>query len=564
MPIIKQMDKKLANMIAAGEVVDRPASIVKELVENAIDAQATSIKVDVTDMGMQSIIVTDNGIGMDFQDAHLAFSRHATSKIEYESDLAHIMTLGFRGEALAAISAVSKVTLKTRQKGHEGFFVMVQGGIFEKEGPASLNEGTVVEVRDLFYNTPARFKYIKSDLAEKNAIIDVFDRLALANPGIRMTLVMDGKVMKETYGNYDFQSTIAQVYGSKITHDLTYFSDHFQKIKITGYLVSPQIDRSRKKDISIFINGRYIKNFALIQAVIDGYHSFLMMNRYPIAWIHLEMDPSLLDVNVHPQKLEVKFVNESLLAYQIEHHVAQALNEKNHTIPEKHKHNQKETQSEIYRHQTLDFKTMLGEEQEPWVKMDFQSSGKIPDFDLIGVFSGTYLLFQNEQGLYLMDQHAAAERIRYEHYFASLANPNKTTKTLMIALDLNLTEEDKRVIKAYQKLFEGYGFHFNEHQQLIELPVWLKDDEIDLAIETMVSMISQKQIIKLDLLRDALAKDISCKGAIKANKALNKTEIEALVGKLRACQNPYTCPHGRPTIIKLSHHDIEKMFKRVL
>ncbi len=563
MSIIQQMNSKLANMIAAGEVVDRPASVVKELVENSIDAKANTITIEVLNMGMESIIVTDNGMGMDFLDAHLAFDRHATSKIMDESDLGHIMTLGFRGEALAAIASVSKVTLKTRQEDREGIQVIYHGGNFVSDGMATLNIGTIVEVHDLFYNTPARFKYIKSDLAERQAIIDIFDRLALAHPEIRFSLIMDEKIVKKTYGTNDFYNLIDQIYGSKMTNGMTIFEKTVQKIHITGYLLNSQISRSRKKDISIFVNGRYIKNYKLVQAVIDGYHSFMMVGKYPIALIHLEIDPSLLDVNVHPQKYEIKFVNESILAYYIETYVKQALLNQTHQIPETLKTIRKE--DETYRPLNINFGEGLLSEEEPiYHANESEKISKLPDLEYVGIFSGTYILFQNQEGLYLMDQHAAAERIRYEHYFFSLAKPNPAIKHLLFAHQLKLTSDDMEVISNHQEMMKTFGFYFDEKNDLIGLPVWLNDSEIEIAIEAMVSMLVEKEAIDLSILRDRLAKDISCKGAIKANKALSLSEIHGIVKSLRTCENPYTCPHGRPTLIKLSHYDIERMFKRVV
>lgn len=562
MPIIRELDPKLANMIAAGEVVDRPASVIKELVENAIDAHAQQISVEVFDMGMKSMMVTDNGIGMDKEDAHLAFKRHATSKIKDESDLSHIHTLGFRGEALAAISSVSKVTLKTRQKNHEGLEVVYHGGNYVSEKASSLNQGTIVLVEELFYNTPARFKYIKSDLAERQAIIDIFDRLALANPFVRLSLSIDGKLIKKTVGNGDFHQLIDTVYGSKMTKDMTVFIHTVQKMKLTGYLINPEINRSRKKDISIFINGRYIKNYALIQAVVDGYHSYLMVGKFPIALMHIEMDPSLLDVNVHPQKYEVKFVNESLLAYHIENLVQQALNQKSHPIYEPLQIKQSNHEVNYIQPQFSFGEELIKEEYSKQIEQ--VKLVKIPDLEYVGVLSGTYLLFQNEDGLFMMDQHAAMERIRYEHYFKSLGNPSKTMKTMLIPHQLNATLEDLNIIKHHQDLLKSHGFEFNSHLDLVAIPTWIRDEDLDLAIETMVTMLQEKNEINVSILRDALAKDISCKGSIRANQAINSLEIESLLKKLRMCDNPYTCPHGRPTLIKLSHYEIEKMFKRVV
>ena len=561
MALIKQMDSRLANMIAAGEVVDRPSSIVKELVENAIDAKATSITIEIENVGMNKITVTDNGTGMDFADAHLAFERHATSKIKNEYDLSHISTLGFRGEALAAIQAVSKVSLKTKMEGQEGIEVIYHGGHFIEDKKATLNTGTVITVTDLFYNTPARFKYIKSEQAEKYAIIDIFDRLALANPDVRFKLIMDEKLVKETFGKHDFHQLIDQIYGSKMTKDMIVFNQTFQNIDITGYLVSPKITRSRKKDISVFVNHRYIKNYKLVQSVIDGYHGFLMTNKYPIALIHLTMDPQLLDVNVHPQKYEVKFVNELLLAYQIEQYIRDALEQKTHQIPERYEEIKKVKQ-EAYEVQHLDFELNETETNEQ-PKHDGIPEQKIPSFDYIGIFSGTYLLFQNKDGLFLVDQHAAQERIRYEHYFEKLGNPKSHQRQLLIPYELDLTRSDLDILEQYQSVFKSFQFEFI-NQKITGLPTWLREKEIDLAIEEMITQLENHGKVDLKLLRDHLAKDISCKGSIKANQYISIQEVEQLMKDLRVCKNPYTCPHGRPTIIKLSHYDVERMFKRVV
>ena len=561
MSIISVLDPKLANMIAAGEVVDRPASVIKELVENSIDAKASHIEIEIIDMGMKSMIVTDNGVGMDQKDAHLAFQRHATSKIKEEMDLSRINTLGFRGEALAAISSVAKVTLKTRQKQALGFQVTYHGGHFVSEQSASLNEGTTIIVEDLFYNTPARFKYIKSDFAERQAIIDIFDRLALAHPKIRMKLSIDHKVIKETYGLGDFYALIDHIYGSQMTKDMTIVHEQVQKMNVSCYLISPQITRSKKKDVSIFVNGRYIKNYALTQAVIEGYHSYLMTNKYPIAMIYIDIDPQLIDVNVHPQKYEVKFMNESFLAYSLQTLIKKALNKHVHAVFETSKDSKKQL-DETYIQPSFTFEeTSI----EPVSQVDQKEQpSKIPDFDFVGVFSGTYVLFQNQDGLYMMDQHAAMERIRYEHYYHKLGTPNLTTKHLIVAYQPTLTKEDFSVIEHHHLYFNKHGFYFNQQLELIEMPTWIRDDDIDLSLESMVSMIVHKQDIDLSTLRDQLAKDISCKGSIRANQNINRQEIEALVSALRQCENPYTCPHGRPTLIKLSHYEIEKMFKRVV
>jgi len=565
MSIIKVMNPKLANMIAAGEVVDRPASIIKELVENSIDAKSTIITVEVIDYGMTKIIVSDNGVGMDILDAHLAFDRHATSKIKDESDLSQISTLGFRGEALAAISSVSKVTLKTRQINSDAIYVTYHGGVFVEDGKTSLNIGTEVIVSDLFYNTPARFKYIKSEVSEKAEIIHVFDKLALANPHIRMKLIMDQKEIKQTFGNNDFYSLIDQIYGQKMTKGMITFSKEVQKTKIHGYLLSKDINRSRKKDISIFVNKRYIKNYMLVNAVVEGYHSFLMKNKYPIALIHLEIDPKLLDVNVHPQKFEVKFVNELFLTYHIERYIKEALT--GHVQPIKELiSNENNPLSNHYE----PIQMVFNEEVTPYqydTKLNHQikeTISKIPDFDFIGSLSGTYLLFQNNDGLFLVDQHAAQERIKYEHYYNKLSNPSHEQKQLLLPYESNLTKDDLIFISNYIDYMSSFGFKFNNQMFLTSIPIWLNDDDIDKSLESIVTMLQTKNEINIIILRDDLAKDMSCKGSIRANKALNQDEVNQLMNDLRKAKNPYTCPHGRPTIVKLSNYEIEKLFKRIV
>lgn len=562
MPIIKQMQPNLANVIAAGEVVDRPASVLKELIENAIDAKATTITVDIKDFGMSKIAVTDDGFGMDKEDAHMAFLRHATSKIMSESDLSHIHTLGFRGEALAAIASVAKVTLMTKQKHSDGIKVVVEGGDVKQSETFGMNPGTKIEVTSLFYNTPARFKYIKSEAAEKQALIEVFDRLALSHPGIAFSLVIDDVLVKQTFGQKDIHALIDQIYGKSVTHDMITFEQTVMKIDLKAYLISPKVNRSRKKDISIFINGRYIRNYAFTQAVIDGYQGFLMLHRYPIAMLYLKMDPSLIDVNVHPQKYEVKLVNESVLSYHITTLIKKALNKHPHQITEATSTKPKELyEATKVTPQTMDDLMSFPSDE---TSHDDLPSASFPSFDYVGTFAGTYLLFQNQEGLYLMDQHAAQERIRYEHYHEALKHPKHTSKKLLISRPLSLTTSDHETIKRHKEVFHRYGFNFNDSLELIALPMWLKDDEIDLAIETFITMLEEEKAIDLSVLRDHLAKDISCKGSIKANQSLQTIEIERLVADLRTCVNPYTCPHGRPTMIKLSHREVEKMFKRVL
>lgn len=563
---IQVMDMKLANMIAAGEVIERPASVIKELVENALDAQATVIKIEVNQVGLESIIVTDNGTGMDKDDCHQAFLRHATSKLKIKEDLYQIKSLGFRGEALPSIASVAKVKLESRMKNSEGYFVYYVQNECIDQGLSSLNIGTKVTVSELFYNTPARFKYLKSEHAEKQAILDIFDKLALSRPDVYFVLVIDGREIKKTSGNGIVAALIESIYGKGYADGLKTIEKNIGKILIKVYLVSPHFSRSRKKDVHIFVNGRAVRNYALSQAVVEGYASFLMTNRYPIACLYLEIDPSLVDANVHPQKMEVKLSNEQFIAFQLAPLVKQGLEDTPIPIRETLKEiKKKATHIPSLFDQVAVLPSEISElkiEESPSETIQ-ESKEKIPEMDYIGTFSGTYLLFQNQSGLFLMDQHAAAERIRYEYYQHQVGKLTQDKYDLLVPRPVAFTMNDWDIVKENYEKFNQIGFTFI-NDQLITHPIWLRDDEIDIALSSMVDMLSQSQQIDLRKLRDQLAKDISCKGAIKANHQLSQAEIKQIINDLKSCDNPYTCPHGRPVLIKLTHYEIERMFKRIV
>ncbi|HQC30454.1 MAG TPA: DNA mismatch repair endonuclease MutL [Acholeplasmataceae bacterium] len=561
MGIIKPLDEKIANMIAAGEVVERPASIVKELIENSIDAKATTITVEILEFGMKLIKVTDDGVGMDKSDLKMAFYRHATSKIYSENDLLSIKSLGFRGEAIPAIASVSKTTIASRQAGKTGHEVIFEAGHFSHEGAASMNQGTVVTVENLFYNTPARFKYMKSERAEVLAITETFERLAITNPQIRMELIIDNKSIRKTFGQDDPYSIISSIYGAGLANNLTSFTVEQQKIKIEFILLSHQYTRTNKRDINIFINNRYIQNYLLKEAVIKGFSSKIMTGRYPIAIVKVFMDESLVDVNVHPQKLEVKMVNEYFLSDLIERSIKDKLTSKTHVIP---------TQSEVtfpkrkevkesYLQESFDL-TFMEEELE---RIE-ERKVKLPSFDYIGTLAGTYLLFQNEDGLYLLDQHAAEERVRYEYYHRKLGEIKLAVTDLLIPYELELsTRELEQVHSLKDKLLE-FGFKFDTNNHLIQAPTWIRSDEYNEAIIYLIEQLSLNKKISLSDYRDNMAKSMSCKASVKANHQLSHKEVLKLVEDLSNAEFPYTCPHGRPTLILLSHYDIEKLFKRVV
>lgn len=556
MSVIKLMDEKLANMIAAGEVVERPASIIKELVENAIDAKASVINVFIVENGLKSISVTDNGEGMSKQDIKMAPLRHATSKITSEYDLERIKTLGFRGEALAAISAVSKLKITSRQKEGDAYTFLFHEANLVSESKTSHNIGTTIEVSDLFYNTPARLKYLKSEYSERAAIIDTFNKLALSHPETRFSLTMDEKLVKETFGNNDYYSLLGQIYGLNVLSDLKTFEETFSNIKVKAFLASPKIARSRNTDITIFVNGRYIKNYGITKAVIDGYHTFLMTNKYPLALIFIELDPYLLDVNIHPQKMEVKFANQQLLNFQIEKLVKENLTGRVHEISKPFRTLSEESHVPTYLKEELDF--VYNEEEKENI------IAKIPDFDYLGNLASTYLLFQNEEGLYLIDQHAAEERVNYEYYSNLMIEKELITLEMFVPRALSLTNQDLNDINNYLASFKRLGFEFNDEMALIKHPNYLKEKDLDQAVENMLVLLREKDKVETHDLIDNMAKSRSCKASIKAGDKLSVIEVESLIKRLRLAKNPYTCPHGRPTIINISHYEIAKMFKRIV
>src|SRR5690554_6240531 len=563
------MDMALANTIAAGEVVERPASVIKELVENAIDANAKNITVEVYQMGLESIIVTDDGFGMDKSNLHKAFLRHATSKIFKVSDLNDIRSLGFRGEALPSIASVAKIEMISRTENSDAYFIKLEDSKIVDEGIAVSNQGTKIIVKELFYNTPARFKYMKSEYAEKNAITEIFDKLALSHPHISFKLIIDDKVIKSTLGQGNIAQLLQAIYGKNITDGMKRLETNIGKIQVDGYLIDPKFVRSRRQDINIFINHRYIKNYVISQSIIEGYQTFLMTNKYPIVLLYLTIDPSLIDVNVHPQKMEAKLANEHLFAYQLAPEIRKTLESGNMPIRQAIT----EVRKDLFKPTIIDIFDFVKQEDSPEQLFEFNEAPavepliveteKLPHLEYIGTLSGTYLLYQNDQGLFLMDQHAAAERIRYEYYEDKVGALKSDYYELLVAKDLHITEQDALILHTHRHLLKHIGFEF-ENANVVKHPTWLRENELDKAVHALVEQLQDNGKIDLKILRNQLAKDIACKGAIKANQQLSLQEIKKLENDLRQCKNPYTCPHGRPVLIKLSNQDIEKMFKRIV
>jgi DNA mismatch repair protein MutL len=558
-------------MIAAGEVVTRPASALKELIENAIDAKSTKIEIHLKNHGLEEIKVLDNGIGMDKADLHLAFLRHATSKIKNEFDLAHIVSLGFRGEAVPAIASVSKMMISSKTSDSDPYYVSYEGGTFVEEGFVSLNQGTEVKVKDLFYNVPARLKYIKSPQTELAYMLEVIDEMILSNPKIAFIVTHDGKTVRTTSGQQDYLEIFHNLYGADVARSLKQHQMKQQDITVNAYLVSPQITRARKNDIVIAVNGRTIQNYALVNSVVEGYHTHLMVGRYPIAYIDIKMDVALIDVNVHPQKKEIKFSNEYVVANLIRNCVSESFNAHRESIPDVLKDTPKTVKYTGFELWDSGLDVQIQETSyipsKPQVQKPNIDPQKLPPMSYVGAYAGTYLLFQNSNGLYLVDQHAAAERIRYERIYERLGAIKTERKQLLTPISYTFRPTEQDIIEKNRTLIASYGLNFEPFQDayvLRELPVWLEEKDIDYMVYGLMEQLRQYQSIDLKKLRDQLAKDVACKGAIKANKPLSSIEIDHLMVELNACENPYYCPHGRPIVISFTQYEIEKLFKRIV
>lgn len=648
MAIIHILDEHAANQIAAGEVVERPSSVVKELVENAVDAGSTTIDVAVEEGGLQLIRVTDNGSGMDPEDCERAFYRHATSKISDASDLFSIRTLGFRGEALPSIAAVSRTELTSCPNDSGlGCRMVVHGGDLKERTHVAAPRGTDIAVKDLFYNTPARLKYMKTIQTELGHITDYIYRLSLSHPEIAFTLKHNGHLLLQTLGNSDLRQTAAAIYGTAAAKGLLEIQAESLDYRLRGMIGKPELTRSNRGAVSTIINGRYIRNYALIQAIMQGYHTLLPVHRYPYAILHIDMDPELVDVNVHPSKLEVRFSKEPELLQFIEQQVRQVLS-RVVLIPGAPMMKPKQEaviqeQMTLYRpggepskqeteglggrllpvnnlhpapEQPGQQLSRLNREAAPWNRPDtsaLQTSGaapskpvrpqnasyaseqrtdpeaaeallrslsetaaqpapELPGFPVlhpIGQLHGTYIVAQNEEGLFLIDQHAAHERINYEYYYELFGRPAEASQELLIPITLEYTASEASRLTDKLPQLEQAGVHL-EHfggQTFVvrAYPHWLPQGEEKDWIEEMIEwLLTEKKHVDVAKLREKAAIMCSCKASIKANQNISNLEIEALLDRLAACRNPYTCPHGRPIVVSFSTYELEKMFKRVM
>lgn len=612
---IKVLDSAIQNKIAAGEVVERPSSVVKELAENSIDAHATQVEVFIEESGMKQIRIVDNGDGIHHTDGPLLFQRHATSKIDTDYDLFQIRSLGFRGEALASIGAVAKVTVETKHTAGNPVFIRFEGGNLVEQIPGKERQGTDITITDLFFNTPARLKYMRSMRTESGKIIDIIQRMALANPGISFRLVLDGQEKIMTKGNGNLKEVISDIYGLNVARHAVGIEAHDADFDIRGYAIRPEINRSNRNYLNISINRRFIKNFMLSQSIVNAYHTLLPKDKYPIVVIDIKMDPKLVDVNVHPSKIEVRFSKErelnKLLESAISRHVKDEM-----LIPdvsrEKPRRQEKPTQEAL--DFTVEPSTPTKAEPEAPITREDQSTQldyrvapertvlketrarkpesstppkrrdtpasvphthpgekereKLPYLEIVGQLHGTYIILQNDTGMYMMDQHAAQERIKYEYYSENIAQGETDGIPLLIPYTFEFPMNDIIAIDDRLKRLRSLGFEIEKtgirQYAVTRYPDWIDERNPEADIEELIHFVSSKEDFSVNQYKEEMAIMMSCKRSIKANHYLDRPQIEALLESLRACRSPYTCPHGRPVLIHMSTYEIERMFNRIM
>lgn len=636
---IHELSEILSNQIAAGEVIERPASVVKELAENAIDANSTQIDIVIEQAGLQLIQVIDNGDGIEPEDVPTAFKRHATSKIATRQDLFKIQSLGFRGEALASIASVSDLTIETATADSLGTFAHFKGGVLEEQKTNPIRPGTAITVRDLFFNTPARLKYVKTFQTELANVIDIVNRLAMSHPQIAFTLTNDDHLLLKTAGNNDLQQTIAGIYGVTMAKQLLPVSAEDLDFKLTGYVSLPKLTRASRNYISVLINGRYIKNYQLNKAIIKGYGSKLMVGRYPVVVLNIQMDPLLIDVNVHPTKQEVRLSKEPALMALIEKAIRERLSTENlipdavqnlkqtkpvdvdqlqmdlnqitsqrrnatgtvrpiqpQTVPEKPVKTEMQAAAQIAETETplkreptanpnLNSLPIFEQPQQlaRWDdKYEAEAVGnpfgeqpeddaapieRFPALRYIGQLHNTFLLAEGEDGFYILDQHAAQERIKYEYYREKIGEVSNDAQNLLVPLVLEYPNSDAIKIQAQKELLAAVGVQlesFGQNSFVIHShPTWIAQGQEEATIREMIDTVLENGKLDIAHFREKTAIMISCKQSIKAHHHLDDAQTKALLVDLAQTENPFNCPHGRPVLIHYTQKDLEKMFKRI-
>ena len=578
---IKVMDSNLSNKIAAGEVVETLMNVVKELVENSVDAESKNIKIELVESGTREIKVVDDGTGMSREDAEKSLKRHATSKIYEDDDLFHINTLGFRGEAMPSISSVSKMEIETSD-GKEGTKILVEGGTIKEITSAPLRKGTTVTVKDVFYNTPARLKYLKSLHTELANITSYINRMALCYPNIKFKLMNDNRELFNTDGSGNVLKVINSIYGLSVTKKMLKISGENDDYEISGYISYPEVNRSSRSFITLLVNGRYVRNSNIIKTILEAYHTYLPINRYPIVVLNIEADSSIIDVNVHPTKMDIKFSKEKELKELIYETISSDLKklvlvpeikeeervvtniEKVTTINEKVTFEDKEVVKPEY--EEISFDLGIQEVENDYTSEDKKES--IKKITPVGIVHQTYIIGENEDGMYVIDQHAAKERINYEYYLKELGKEGKKETDLLVPIKLEFSNDEYISLKEKFNILENLNISFEEFGTntiiIRKHPIWLGTKYTEEKLRKIAEVIISEKKFSKEKFNEKVAINLSCKMAIKANDYISLEEAETLLEDLLKCNNPYTCPHGRPTIINYTYYELEKLFKRAM
>jgi len=610
---IHLLDEKTINKISAGEVVERPASIVKELIENSIDAGSKNITVEILEGGIPYIKVSDDGCGMNEIDAILAFERHATSKIKSDNDLYSIGTLGFRGEALASIAAVSHVNLQTKEEGALfGTKVVVEGGKVIEKTTCGCAKGCSIEVRDVFFNTPARRKFLKRPSTEAMYITDVVTKLCLSHPEVSFKYVKDRKLQFITSGNGNIEDVILRLFGNEVYSSLMSASFESEDLKLKILAGKNSLNYSNRNMQFFYVNGRYVKNKTLTAAIDEAFKTYIPVNRYPAVFLYMEIDPRQIDVNIHPSKLEIKFSDERRIFEAVYKTIKDSLHKYN-LIPEvkiEEKKNIFEIETPtILAEQTKLYLTSSDKElEEGKKKLDNEFKGKnvflkdnvlkensknssldnhlaiyeeyehekevnkndlakkISDIRIVGTLFSTYIIVEKENVFYIIDQHAAHERILYEKFTSQYEKIQTRQVTFPIVVelqpgDLELVNQEKELLNKLGYAFEEFG---NNSIILREVPVILGHPEARQLFIDIVEKLKDKELINKISLKEENIIMMACKAAVKAMDNLSEKEIHKLFDDLKITENPYTCPHGRPVVIAITKTQLEKMFKRIM
>ncbi len=637
MGLIAILDDNTINKIAAGEVVDRPASIVKELVENSIDAGATHISVEIKNGGISYIKISDNGKGIAADDVEIAFERHATSKIRKESDILKITSLGFRGEALASVASIAKVTMETKTKDeHTGTRIVIEGGKTLELEEIAANKGTSITVENVFFNVPARYKFLKKDYTEAGYIEDVITRMAIIHPEISFKFVSNNKQIINTTGSGDIKLAVYNIFGKDIASELIPVEYEYKSMKVSGVIGTPKTSRSTRQYEFTYINGRFVKDKTLMTALEKAFEQNLNIGKFPFAILNLDLSPSEVDVNVHPAKLEVKFEHESDVFDTIYHGVTNALLDYHkrtspfameikpevQSIPnvdvEKvvtniaSKSDESFTMPVIptYSVDTVDINTEKVQETVPVVEtIETKSEEQIPtytytepvltreveyvgkegileikdivdsvneeekkeyetkiNYKYVGALFDTYILIEIEEKLYIIDQHAAHERLLYEQIKEMYYSKSKETQMLLIPSLVELKHNEQELVMRNKELFEETGFEIEEFgDNMIKISgvpnIGYDMDYVELFKDTLDELKMETKTTKEEREERFLA-TIACKAAVKGNMKLTATEHVALIDKMVKLDRPFTCPHGRPTAYEISKYEIERRFAR--